>query len=288
MKTHYCKTIGLGLIGMVLPAIAAAQQAATSGMTTNATTGGCTGDKVKVESFSVTPSNPTLNQAITVKLSFKNLCNQALTVPFKITDSALGAAFVVKTVSVPAGQTYNYQGNWTGQAGRHAWDAYLDSDKTLNESASALANNGAPSVIEYTIAPPLDTQLLDYGSAQQAGAQFNIAMAENGGCLVKELKKEDGFTFRVELKGGPPCGNGTFEAFANFSLKNGWKVKSVEVTQPSGNTTNSAWEWVTRPAAGATSPTAKLRAKTENNTFPLVAVYRVKIQIEGPQGTSPY
>jgi hypothetical protein len=280
------------LLAAVLPIAAAAQQrATTSGVTatTTTSTNTCSGDKIQLTGFSISPAAPALNQTVTVKVDVKNLCGQTLSIPYKIADGS--SVLNSGSKSVSANQTATVQYTFTATAGNHSLDAYLDSGNTLNESSSYQANNGATNVIAFSIAAPtLATEYLKKEPAQSAGAQFNIVLESGTGCVVKTMTSGTSANIPVlyiTFSGGPPCGRAVFEAYSNFTLKNGWKVKSVLVEKHS-DAINSDWEWVTKPATGSSNPAMKWRCKTANDLLPLECRYNIRISIEGPSGTSPY
>src|SRR5687768_3562629 len=154
------------LLAALLPAWAGAQTAYKSSTTSTNT---CSGDKVQLTGFSLSPSAPSYNQAVTVKVDLKNLCGQTLSIPYKVAD---GSTVVTSgTKSVSANQTATVQYTWTATAGSHSFDAILDSGNSLNETSTVRANNGASSLITFTVAAPaLETKLLSFESAQQVGA----------------------------------------------------------------------------------------------------------------------
>ena len=75
------------------------------------------------------------------------------------------------------------------------------------------------------------------------------------------------------------------EAYGNFSLKNGWKIKGVSVIQLLDDNP-SDWEWKSGPPSiGSTNPYVKIHVWAD-------LMGRIdcglRITIEGPEGTDPY
>jgi hypothetical protein len=166
---------------------------------------------------------------------------------------------------------------------------YLDENGVQMEGSSEAAG--------YVVAaaPRLVTQDLDYNAAKVAGAQFSnnvegLTMARveqcdwnGGGCSGGSIGHQMGVTFGViyTTLGG---GKGTPEAFSGFRLKNGWKVKSIEVKRAPDNSSGD-WRWDRRPTEGTDDPS--MRVHIWANQFGSQRI-GVRVVIEGAEGTSPY
>ncbi len=162
----------------------------------------------------------------------------------------------------------------------------------LNESAGANRQNNTRE-LTVTIQPKLVTQPIDRVTAKEAGAHFSVTKDGPALCVVmssggdsSSQNKNDEIWFWVDCSKGVKILTGVkanFEAYANFNLKNGWKVKSYQIVNP--EIFRGGWNWVTTPANGSTSPHAKLHLWSD---FGGKVRVTLKVLIEGPEGTNPY
>lgn len=77
----------------------------------------------------------------------------------------------------------------------------------------------------------------------------------------------------------------TPEMFADFELKNGWKVESVELVDCPDQEVGRTWETLSVPQRGSTRPYVRIRANVRNDGQLTVFV---RIRIQGPRNTNPY
>jgi hypothetical protein len=282
------------------------------------TTGLATGaDKVEVMAFSIEPADPKEGQEVTVKMTVKNKGDESLSgVPWRIAkdNKLLGEG---TQDEVAAGETFEVTATYTAEAGEHHFYGDADPKNVLKESKAALKNNtkaadaSVPQVSASTAGGgqvELETQALNYKKAKEAGASF--ADKVEGPTLCTPVGQFEGTShadywgrgwhrpldmdntvlffincasvFSSGAKANP-------EAFNNFTLKNGWKVKDIIVDvrfYPGSDSVGPAdWQWVSRPNKGNDKPYMKMHLVA--NKSQLVYVY-VKVLIEGPPGTDPY
>jgi hypothetical protein len=208
--------------------------------------------------------------------------------------------------SVGPGATFTVTAQWTATAGQRVVQGYVDpSGTTFKNTApvSAQIKELTLSVAQASAATqgsgssPLVTQLIDYQKAKMGGARFSDGPEGFSTCTIGQADWSSspgiaggdiastgtGVLLRIICDGLSTGGRGNPEAFASFTLKNGWKVKSVEMAElvkRSGD-----WGWDTRPAVGSNNPYMKMHMwATTGGQVSL----NVKIWIEGPQGTNPY
>ena len=245
-------------------------------------------DKVQVTGFSLDPAQPAPGQSVTVRLTVKSKCpggTKPLDIQWEITDAGdrkLGNG----EAQLNPGASSSFTATWTAEAGAHK----LRGDAYAQEATSGQQNNWREASV--TIQPKLVTQELDHKKAKNAGAGFtnnpigtpNCRTLNNGG----SEKPDNKVNFKVTCSVFPYGGKGDFEAYANFNLKNGWKVKSYEIVGPDRfkDEKDSDWSWSSSPPAeGSTSPYVKLHLWANANAGITVGI---KIIIEGPEGTNPY
>jgi hypothetical protein len=189
--------------------------------------------------------------------------------------------------------------------------ARVDPDDILHEPIVQRANN--ESRLKLTIpqasrdqapppgsTPPKETQLLDYQKAKLNGAQFADGFEGPTNCSNRaqlDVNGPDQFAqcgefprppagvqFQMGCGAALTGGRATPEAFTNFHLKNGWRVKSYEVVGVV-KSNGADWQWRKTPSVGTDDPSmtmhvwANVREQVCNT---------VKVTIEGPAGTNPY
>lgn len=140
---------GLLVLFLVLAAQLDAQVMTTGTYTTSTKYSACTGDKVQLTGFTVTPANPSPGQTVTVKIDMKNLCGSSLNVPYTISRGSGVLSSGTKSVAAKGSASVQY--NWTATEGNHGFDAYLDGANKLNESQTYRANNYAANDISLNI-----------------------------------------------------------------------------------------------------------------------------------------
>jgi hypothetical protein len=181
--------------------------------------------------------------------------------------------------------------------GTREYFARVDPDDILHEPIVQRANN--ESRLKLTIpqalgqqapaAPQKETQLLDYDKAKRAGAQFGASLEPSSSspastlCIVQQ-QQAPGVGVSFSLQCTYTGGRSNPEAYVNFRLKNGWKVKSYDVL----NVTkfgSADWQWTRTPVIGSDDASSKVHLWAD----PLGQLFlSVKIEIEGPAGTNPY
>ena len=262
-------------------------------------------DKLEVTSFTITPTQPASGQSVKVVMKIKNKCPSGtanLNVPWIIKRDSTQISSGTVTLA-PGATSSDLIGNWTAASGTFNFWGAADPQKTISETER---NNNTTNDYRITVGTSsssttstavLETQLLNYQKAKAAGARFSDSVEGVSTCRIAQCdwssycgiaggaipSSGTGVLFRATCQGLSSGGRGNPEAFINFTLKNGWKVKSVEVIEVRKR--YGDWGWETRPSVGNINPYMKMHlwADTDGD----VAV-NVKVWIEGPQGTDPY
>lgn len=183
--------------------------------------------------------------------------------------------------------------------GAREYFARVDPDDTLHEPLVQRANNEKR--LKLTIpqasgqqgsaggVPQKETQLLNYDKAKRAGAQFGASLDPSSSsrastlCIVQQ-GQDSGVGVLFMLNCTYTGGRSTPEAYVNFRLKNGWKVKSFDVVNVT-KVASADWQWTKTPSIGSDDPSSKVHLWAD----PLgQIILSVKIEIEGPAGTNPY
>ncbi|MEO8055547.1 MAG: hypothetical protein ABI768_10345 [Acidobacteriota bacterium] len=216
-------------------------------------------------------------------------------------------------VNLAPGATQSVSQTVNVAAGVREYFARVDPDDTLHEPILQRANNekrlriNIPQLVaaQAAAAPAKETQLLDFDKAKRSGAQFGGS--PNGPVcemLVVDANTPDlssapgrpaaGVFFNLRCAASPVGARSDPEAFTSFRLKNGWKVKSFDVTgvqrrvwpgdRPAGEQ-DANWQWTKTPSVATDDPSAKLHLWTNANRW--ITLF-VKVEIEGPAGTNPY
>jgi hypothetical protein len=273
------------------------------------TSGAAPAIKVEAQSLTVTPSAPQAGQQVTVKFVFKNTGTGTVAkVPWSI--HLYTSNQTLKTdnkTNLEPGATYEASATWTpGSAGTYKVQGYIDpTGKELKNTAPVSAqikelDVNVAAAATATSTARLVTQLLDYQSAKRAGAQFGHNVDGATGCInvgQEDLKAtgwalrgrgESGVVFSIDCAPGgipaPTGGRATPEAFTGLPLKNGWKVKAVEILDEIRVGTGE-WLWRQRPSLGATDAGMKMHVWANAGGRYAVSV---KVTIEGPEGSNPY
>ena len=174
----------------------------------------------------------------------------------------------------------------------------VNQGNVIGENDAELANNaktiGGPPPFP-TPPTPLVTRELDYKSAQMSGATFNDVVVSGFGCTaigVGDWKgawaphagQKPGVIFRVACPAG---GETRSDAYGNFRLQNGWRVKSID--DPSfvvrTSTSRTGFEFTTKPVVGSNDPFMVVHVWGGPATHISAGV---RVFIEGPAGTDPY
>jgi len=245
------------------------------------TTGAAPPIKLEVTGLTIEPANPKAGDRVTVKLTIKNTgTGTVANVPWSIEadNQRVGEG---TEGSVTAGSSFTKTAQWTATAGKHQFSGDVDLQKTLKNTAPPAARIKG---LEVTVAAPkLATQLLDNRFAKNAGAQF-ADNPETLGCIVfgpLDLGYTQKVNFEVNCIARPVGMKTNPEAFKNFTLKNGWTVKSFGVSDD--GKVNAGWSWTVKPSGN--NPYLKMHLWA--NAHAAITVF-VKVWIEGPEGTNPY
>jgi hypothetical protein len=218
--------------------------------------------------------------------------------------SSHGIAHVTATWTAVAGSHLFFGGaepaNEKNRSNNSSQDVVIN---VVQTSADTTNGNGNPP-------PQLETQVLNYNKAHLAGARFSDGREGPGDCnrlgqFDPAIGYYDGGADGT-TSAGVDLGNQSVvfqflcdgftgaranpEAFSNFTLKNGWKIKN---TSDSVQTTvhffsgigHADWQWVTKPTRGSDNPYMKIHLVGDLQHA--VTIY-VKVIIEGPAGTDPY
>ena len=258
---------------------------------------------VEIVALSATPAAPKEGEMVTVKLSIRNSGQSAVAqVPWSIHWNTANQTLAqgVQPNVVP-GAVFEVTASWRAVPGEQLFKGYVDgSGKTFN-NAAPVANRIAnlPLTIAQVSAStqgaapgqPVTkvTQILDYQKAKLAGAQFAHNEEAVAACTYLgqfDSKVQFGNWPDGTVSFGAVCallgGRATPEAFKNFRLKNGWRIKSVEPLKETKN--NGDWQWVTGPPTGD-NPYMQVRVWANSLGEGSIIL---KVVIEGPEGSDPY
>lgn len=176
----------------------------------------------------------------------------------------------------------------------------VDPQNTQAEDSVRQANNVRMAVFALPVheAPKLVTQELDYRKARLNGAVFPDNIESRQGCTrigVNDWQdrswspaagRKDGVLFRILCVGG---GVASPEAYKDFRLKNGWRVKSVDSPSFVSNGRGTGFRVTFPPSLDALVGTDNpyIHAHIFGGAAGDIAV-GIRIFIEGPEGTDPY
>ncbi|MBK6457554.1 MAG: hypothetical protein IPF87_15985 [Gemmatimonadetes bacterium] len=266
--------------------------------------------QVEVQSFTMTPAQPRAGDNVTFQLTLRNSGTTAPSaVPWLIALQG-GAQMVGQgtTGAFAAGATQTVTATWRAVAGSHAalgtvappgistaLNAALPSAKA-KDLLFNVASVSASSVGSSSNGP-VTQQLLDWNKARVAGARFADGKAQ-AACRAL-LTGADTDPYRgtnmvlhgvrglvvAHLQCMTPLGGRMNPEFFDFTLRNGWRVKSFDISQPQSNPQQNGWQVLVRPTLGSDRPYTKL-AMWANGVSALTLT--VEIWIEGPAGTDPY
>ena len=259
-------------------------------------------EKAEVTAFSLNPTVARQGQSVKATMTIENKCpggTAVLSVPWKIyLDSQM---IKTGTAKISAGSKADVTTSWTAVVGEHhfygsAFKSTLP-DVIINVprvSSDAVGDNsGQPAQLE--------TQVLNYQKAKAVGAQFSDGIEGTTTCgpigqydpavwiYPDQTDKTIAFVIAcVAFLGG---GKADPEAFKNFTLKNGWRIKSIDQPTVVYDDQNillighGNWQWVIPPRRGSDNPYMQMHLVATYNQ--VVSVF-VKVIIEGPAGTDPY
>ena len=249
---------------------------------------------VEIVALSATPAAPKQGEMVTVKLSIRNSGQSAVAqVPWAIHWNANQTLAQGVQPNVVPGAVFEVTASWRAVPGEQLFQGYVDgSGKTFNNAAPVAKRIAhLPLTIAQVsastqgAAPAMETQVLHFQKAKLAGAMIvnTLLPGAPAGCLtfgvheagsVSRSNANSGSVyFTVNCYGGAAA---TGEAFKNFRLQNGWKIKSVDLVGA-----NTDWQYRRQPQNGSNDP--HMIVEMTGNGY---AVFR--IDIEGPAGTSPY
>jgi len=279
-------------------------------------------DKIVMTDFVSDPSPipPGTTQA-TLRVTVKNVTGgpQAVTLNglkirvLRTTPQPDVLELETKVNNLGPGATQSVAARVNFAAGVREYVARVDPDDTLHEPIVQRANNekrlriniSQPVPAQAAAAPAKETQLLDFDKAKRAGARFAgsanaplceivILDANAPGPAGLPGRPAAGVFFNLRCGLSPTGARSDPEAFTSFRLKNGWKVKSFDVTgvrrlvspgeRPAGEQ-DANWQWTKTPTVGTDDPSSKLHLWTNANRAMQLFV---KVEIEGPAGTNPY
>ena len=258
---------------------------------------------VEIVALSATPAQPKQGDVVTIKLSIRNSGQSAVAqVPWSIhwnTANQTLAQGVQPNVAL--GAVFEVTASWRAVPGEQLIQGYVDaSGKTFNNaapvakrianlpltiaqiSASTQGTTPAPGS-----APKLETQVLNFQKAKEAGAVSVSALMPGApvACSTFGIHEEQSVSASNSGRGSVyldwscvGAGTATGEAFKNFKLKNGWKIKAISQVAYRETT----WQYRLRPQEGTNDPHLIAEITTSSGSFLIL------IDIEGPAGTSPY
>lgn len=181
----------------------------------------------------------------------------------------------------------------------------VDPQNVIGENEAERTNNqktigATPAASSPTPPPPvLVTQELDYSKAHLNGAVFKHNKRSSGctrlgvgdwldpGWSPRQGRKP-GVLFQANCLAG---GAADPEAYANFRLKNGWVVRSVEPPETVRQSTargrfgTTNFEMRVTPVVGSDNPYMRAHIGGGRGSYRSVGV---RVIIEGPEGTDPY
>ena len=244
--------------------------------------------KVKVKGFEASATGAKAGDTVTLNLTIEYSGGSGTkSVPWRIwRDSDVEIARGQKQVTAGATGTFTVTATWKATAGSHVFYGGIPIPEIPDNVSSRTTMVFTAPKVAAPPAPKLVTQLLSYSASKAAGAQFNHGVDGATTCLY--LGQFDGESttvkFWAECAASPTGGRASPEAFMNFRLKNGWKIKSVD-TDP--HMVNGDWQWLSKPEEGSRSDNPYMKMRIWANAVGYALVY-VKVTIEGPEGTDPY
>jgi len=244
-------------------------------------------DKVEVASFILSPAQPTLGQAVTVRLKIRSKCPPGtadLRVPWEIRKNSTIISSGAETL--PPGIAKDVTTDWTAVAGTNNFHGSV----TIADGG----NNNTSNDVTVTLSPPMVSQVLNHVSAKNAGANFSSNKLDQGPCILYSsggqagrYSGDEAVSSYITCATLPVGGKADVEAYSGFTLKNGWRIKSYEVIRGSGHLAEGmgrGWSWQSAIPTG-TNPYFKIRLWADAS---MGIEITIKIHIEGPEGTSPY
>ena len=264
-----------------------------------------TADKVAATDLTLNPAKPTWLQAVVVTLTIKNLCNVPLSnIGWQIASTPDNTILGSGTwqASVAPSQTFTVTAPWRAAPGERGFDGRADPAGALKESADDRKNNVKTLSVTVPVptqaaAPAMETQILNFAKAKEAGASVTNTLLPGApaGCSnfgVDESEsmraRDDTIAFLTQCAGLGATATG--EAFANFKLKNGWKIKPAPDGVVLVRFQGVSWQYRLRPQEGTNDPhmNVEVTAPAGLGGARYIGEVVIRINIEGPAGTSPY
>jgi hypothetical protein len=251
---------------------------------------GMAGDLVEVLDFSISPQKPIEGDTVTVKIFFRNVGPDPLErLDWRIVRNeevlGIGAA-----ENVPSARRFFAMATWVAVPGRHQFLGDIDFNNTLEKEEPVRRNNSRAFEIEVAARPVvLAGAALDARRAERAGARFNVRLddptvsncARSG--VVLSPDGPTGATLMLRLRCGSPGGRVVLEAFTDFRLQNGWKIRGISenvvLVDP-----EARWQWIRRPESGSNDPSLVIEVESRGGEGEI----SLTITIEGPEDKKPY
>jgi len=253
--------------------------------------------KVKVKGFEASATGSKAGDTVTLKLTIEYSGGSGTkSVPWRIwRDSGQGEKEIArgqKEVTAGATGTFTATATWTATAGSHVFYGGIPIPEIPDNVSTRTTMVFTAPKVAAPPAPRLVTQVLDYQKAKLAGATFASASdnASGGGqcnwqsCDMFQAPQAQPGVFFFASVAGAFGTKATPEAYGNFTLKNSWKIKAVQLVEIKKS--GGDWQWRVRPSEGSNNPFTRIHLWAD---MPLGDVQLgLKIVIEGPEGTDPY
>jgi hypothetical protein len=257
-------------------------------------------DRVQVTAITLNTKTPEIPTPLRVRATIKNLDpNYSLSIPWGIeVDGPSGHGLIASGTAenVPPGVSFNVTANWMSRPGEHTFLAFADPGNTTAEMVGSRGNNS----LRSDKVTPISVQFLSYSQAASAGAQFsdNRQGAYTSCKFLGQFNASDNRfwgsgqgrerpLFIAECA-GVTGGKADPEVFKNFTLKNGWTIRSVRILsdgQDHTRTANGGGNPVVAPTIGSNNPYTKFHVWADRGG---VFEALLEIVIVGPAHLSAY
>jgi hypothetical protein len=238
-------------------------------------------------------------QAVTFRFKLKNT---GTTVPTSIPWALQVDGNTISAGNAPglkAGDSWESSKGWTATPGQHVVRFVVDPVGTGGVSGAPAANRSRQ--IGYAVAalPATEVRLIDWDAAKAAGMTYADGLQAPTMCNawlmpIANASYTDpaGTSYAAHVGAihlGLSCsvtgGRMNATVFDNLQLRNGWRVKDVQVTRMY-QTAGSDWKYnATPPAPGSDRP--KVNIGLWANMQHMINLV-LRVEIEGPRGTNPY
>lgn len=263
-----------------------------------------TADSVALVGLTTSPNPPRPGYAFSLVASVRNVGERDLT---NVTWGVLegGNLLAQDRISVPRGRTQEIRIPVTAGPGTHAYEMAVDPNNDLGESPAGQENNVQRLTVNVPAAQP-PAQVERWLDPHQVERLSGIHFRSNFDGLPGQAPTEtrpSGVRGAVLFGTDPPSVSlgvksegllgvkASPEAYADFELRNGWRISAVEVDEAKtleGQDTDMGvtFRWLDGPpAVGSTRPYLKARVSAEGGLSIFVTV---RIRIKGPANRSPY